>query len=82
MMMIRTLALDGRCDNSVLTIEHVVFMAALWNRTGPYIFCPVVLLLSIYLLFSSSILSRRRLDVYHTSTWCGPSANLGCSSET
>ena len=37
-------------------------------------------------IFSSSFfslpnLSDRRLDVYHTSTWCGPSANLECRSE-
>jgi len=32
---------------------------------------------------SSPNLSRRRLDVYHTSTqWCGLSANLRCRSET
>ena len=35
-----------------------------------------------YLLFSSPNLSRRRLDVCHTSdTWCGLSANLECMSE-
>jgi len=43
-------------------------MAALWNRAGHYIF----VLWSFYLLlsyfFSSPILSRRRLDVYHAST--------------
>jgi len=39
--------------------------------------------LSIFLLFSSPSLSRRRLDVYHTfHTWCGLSSNLGCRSET
>jgi len=37
-------------------------------------------LLSIF--FSSPNLSRRRLDVYHTYTWCGLSANLRCRSET
>jgi len=43
-----------------------------------------LLLLSIY-LFSSPILSRRRLDVYHTFTChtrCGLGANLGRRSET
>jgi len=41
-------------------------MAALWNRAGHYI-----LILWFFLLisfFSSPILSRHRLDVYHTST--------------
>jgi len=32
--------------------------------------------------FSSPNLSRRRLDVCHTSTWCGSSVNLGRRSET
>ena len=46
-------------------------MAVLWNRAGHYIFILWFLLLSIYLsifLFSSPNLSRRRLDVCHTST--------------
>jgi len=41
----------------------------------PLYFCPVS---------SSSFFPRlngRRLDVYHTSTQCGPSANLECRSE-
>jgi len=40
-------------------------MAALWNRTGHYIFA--VWFLSFY-LFSLPNLSGHRLDVYHTST--------------
>jgi len=46
-------------------------MAATWNRAGHYIFILWFLLSIFYLLsffFSSLILSRRRLDVYHTST--------------
>jgi len=42
-----------------------VIMAGVWNRAGHYIFA-LWFLLSV--LFSSPILSRRRLDVYHTST--------------
>jgi len=45
----------------------LLVMAALCNRAGHYIFT-LWFLLSIYLLFSSPNLSRRRLDVYHTST--------------
>jgi len=44
-------------------------MAALYNRAGHYIFA--LSFLSFFLLlssFSSPNLSRRRLDVYHTST--------------
>jgi len=41
-------------------------MAALWNRAGHYIFA-LWFLSSIFYLFSSPNLSRRRLDVYHTS---------------
>jgi len=53
-------------------ICHIV-TAALWNRAGHYIFALWFLLLSFYLsflslVFSSPVLSRRRLDVYHTST--------------
>jgi len=39
-------------------------MAALCNRGGALYFCPVV----SSFFFSSPNLSRRRLDVYHTST--------------
>jgi len=45
-------------------------MVALWNRADHYIFA-LWLLLSFFLsfvLFSSPNLSRRRLDVCHTST--------------
>ena len=42
------------------------------SRAGHYIFCPCgffhLLLLLSFFLFSSPILSRRSLDVYHTST--------------
>jgi len=45
-------------------------MVTLWNRAGHYIFALWFLYLSssFYLIFSSPNLSRRRLDVYHTST--------------
>jgi len=43
--------------------EHTLWLAALRNRCGHYIFCPV----SFFFPFSSPNLSRRRLDVYHTS---------------
>jgi len=54
------------------------FMAALRSRCGHYIFAVVS-----FFFFSSPNLSRRRLDVYHTSTHgvYGPSANLECRSE-
>ena len=41
-------------------------MVALWNRADQYIFILSFVLLSIF--FSSPNLSRRRLDVCHTST--------------
>ena len=44
-------------------------MAALLNRAGHYIFALGFLLSSFFLLcFFSPNMSRRRLDVYHTST--------------
>ena len=42
-------------------------MVTLWNRADHYIFPLWFLVSSIYFI-SSPILSRRRLDVYHTST--------------
>ena len=47
-----------------------IFMAALCNRCGHYIFALWFLSSSIFYLsfFSSPNLSGRRLDVYHTST--------------
>jgi len=61
-------------------------MAVLWNRAGHYIFALWFFLSSSsifqFFLFSLLYLSCRRLDVYHTSTQCGLSANLGCRSET
>jgi len=43
-------------------------MEVLWNRAGHYIVVLWFLLSSIGLHFSSPILSRRTLDVCHTST--------------
>jgi len=63
-----------------------LFMPALFNRGRPLYFCPVVssFVLSFFYLFCSPILSRRTLDVYHTSTHgvAALSANLECMSET
>ena len=65
-------------DSTLYRHPSVLIMTALRSRCGHYIF---VLFLSIF--FPSPNLSRRRLDVCHTSThaWCGPSANLECRSE-
>ena len=49
-----------------------IIMVALWNRADHYIFALwflLLLLLSFFFLFSSPNLSRRRLDVCHTSTY-------------
>jgi len=55
--------------SSVLGIVYLFMItAALCNRAGHYIFALWILLLSIFLSFSSPNLSRRRLDVRHTST--------------
>ena len=45
-----------------------IFMAAICNRTGHYIFALWFLLSFCLSLFSSPNLSSRRLDVFHTST--------------
>ena len=44
--------------------------------------CGFFLSSSFFFLFSLPNLSGRRLNVYHTSTRCGLSANLECRSET
>jgi len=51
----------------MLYLHNNIFMATLCNRAGHYIFA-LWFLLSFFYLFSSPNLSRRRLDVYHTST--------------
>jgi len=45
-----------------------IFMAALSNKAGHYIFILCLLLSFFFFFFSSPNLSRCRLDVYHTST--------------
>jgi len=58
-------------------IFHVIMMP--WVADTDIIFF-VLFLLSFF--FSSSNLSGRRLDVYHTAKmWCGLSGNLECRSE-
>jgi len=50
----------------LLFLVLLLIMTALWNRAGHYIFAMWFLLLSAF--FSLPNLSRRRLDVCHTST--------------
>jgi len=57
----------------VATVAHlshcrVLVMVALWNRADHYIFALWFLRLSSFFFLSSPNLSRRRLDVCHTST--------------
>jgi len=59
-------------------------VAAVWNRTGRYIFALwFLLLLSSIFFFFPHHLSGHRVDVYDTSTHgvAGLSANLECRSE-
>jgi len=59
-----TLCIDTQANDASPPI-----MAALWNRTGHYIFALWFLLLSSSsFFFSSPNLSRRRLDVCHNCT--------------
>ena len=71
------------CHTAKLRITSLIalrlIMVALCNRADHIYFHAVV---CSYFFFSSPNLSRRRLDVRHTSTqWCGLSANLRCRSE-
>ena len=56
-------------SSKIFYVLMFFFMVALWNRETIYIFMLwFVLLLSSSSFFSSPNLSRRRLDVCHTST--------------
>jgi len=63
---------------------YIFFLSFLWP---PYVIGQAIIFLPsgfffLLLFFSSPNLSRHRLDVYHVYTWCGPSVNLECRSET
>ena len=60
-------SLENYCGITLMRVTAKLFMAALWNRAGHYIFVLWFLSSSIY-IFSLPNLSSRRLDVYHTST--------------
>jgi len=56
-------------QRTTLDCVRLTFLWPPYVIGGHYIFCPVGFFLSsIYLLFFSPNLSRRRLDVYHTLT--------------
>jgi len=61
-------------------------MAALWHRAGHYFSsCGFYLLLSIYLLLLFFVAWSQQPQtgcLPYFNTWCGPSANLECRSET
>ena len=56
--------------------SYFVIMVALCNRADHYILA--LRFISIYLLFSSSNISGRRLDVYHTSPHGVRSLSAAC----
>jgi len=62
----QTAALVRRALAEVCTVPVLLVMVALWNRADHYISCCGLLL--FFFFFSSPNLSRRRLDVCHTST--------------
>jgi len=59
---------DMARQNCAMVRKWRFFMVALWNRETIYIFMLWFVLLSSFFFFSSPNLSRRRLDVCHTST--------------
>jgi len=66
-LILKLVSCHGPAPITIIIIT--IIMAALCNRAGHYIFVLRSLLSIFYLLlFSSLILSRRRLDAYHTST--------------
>ena len=58
----------NRTGHYTFAMWFLLIMVALWNRADHYTFILWFLLLSSSFFFSSPILSRRRLDVCHTST--------------
>jgi len=60
---------------------YKLFIAALWNRAGHYIFALwFLLLLSFFFPRLISTVTDWMSTILHT--WCGLGANLGCRSET
>jgi len=72
---------DGDAVFCQITLITCFNNVDLCNRADHYIFALWFLSSIFYHLFSSPNLSGRRLDIYHTSTPRGPSANLECKSE-
>jgi len=63
--------------------DHPSFiMVALWNTADHYIFMLWFLSTFFFFFLSSANLSGRTLDVPYFDTWCGPSVDLECRSET
>jgi len=64
-------------------MSPLLFMAALWNRAGHYIFSLWFLLSSSsFFIFLAYSQPSRIGCLPYFRTWCGLSANLGCRSET
>jgi len=73
----------GSATTYFVSLSFSLFMAALWNRAGHYIFALWFLLSSFFLLSFFLALSQR-LEIgclSYIHTWCGLSANLECTSE-
>jgi len=74
-------------SNSMILSYYLLVMATLRSRCGHYIFALWFLLLSFFLFFYLfprliSAVADWTSSVDHIHTWCGPSANLECRSET
>ena len=72
---------DVQCVGTPSAECYCVFMAALWNRAGHYIFVLWFLLSSFYLLFRAYSQPSQIGCLLYFYTWCGVSANLECRSE-
>jgi len=76
-------SLLGKSKQIIGVHFQTLFMAALWNRAGHYIFMLWFLSSSsIYLLFFLAWSQRPHIGCLpYFDTWCGLSANLECKSE-
>jgi len=74
----------GYRDNNFAQLSSVIWSTLLWPlcvADVDIIFSSCSFFFLSFYLFSSSILSRRRLGLPYFYTWCGLSANLECRCE-
>jgi len=80
-LMLSSCYISGNGNECSLQVSYLFIMAALHSRCRHYI-CALWFLLSIFLFFPRLISLSQIGCLPYLHTWCGHSADLGCSSET